>query len=220
MKGKTAINGEYGHRNRIMKLLYVLLILCLCFAFLVTGNDMADEHITINTRTGFVSLSSLPQIALPGDEIMVCNPPGYSEACQLMSDGICMVSENPCQTLQVPTSLPHDSLALLTPQRSIFKANKVQPTTDPVVHCLLMFDKNTDLLDMCVRQLMRFNTTLGPADDTVFHKPMQVSIWVRHPIYSVGKNELAKWMAFAAQFTLFTICATLFLLKAQLLTLF
>ncbi len=207
------INQSHAKRIMIFLLLWLVAVIGV-----YAGDPTDDVHITVNTRTGFVSLSSLPQVVHAGDKILLCIPPGYSEACDFIREDDCIVSDESCQFLEVPAYLPHDSAAMLIPQGSVFKANKIQPVSDPVVHCFLMFEKHSHLLNNCVRQMKQFNTTHGPADMTLFHLPAKVPVIVIQQDQEI--NGVVLWLVFGLQLTIFFSFVMLYLLKANLLTLF
>ena len=122
---------------------------------------MEKDHITINTRTGLLSLGSRPNYVRPGDIILVCIPPGVGEACSFFMEAknLCMVTDRQCHVVDIPKHLPQlASFLFLHADEHTFHPNVMQPTSHPLVHCLIMAHGNVATLERCVTALSS-NTT-------------------------------------------------------------
>lgn len=138
-----------------------ILFTCL---FIVRSNGengtMNGKHITINTRTGLISLSSLPNYARPGDTILICLPPGAGKGCHFMGEegggggNLCMVTHTACHVTRIPDHLPHMASFIVHNRECTFHSNAMQPGSHPLIHCLMMWNNNVHMLDRCVTLLM------------------------------------------------------------------
>lgn len=145
------------------------------FAYSQCAYNIDNDAFVINTNTGVLYPPSIPVIVSPGDEILICTPPGLSSACYLMVNETCLTLRNACISKTIDKRYSYGStLYFKTNQPTLYK-NKVQPWSDPALHCLLMLGRHGDLFSDCVKAFSKYenitgepsNIFIGPGYDSI-----------------------------------------------------
>lgn len=192
----------------------------ICLFLTSKGETMDGEHMTINTRTGLVSLGSLPNHVRPGDIILICLPPGDGTGCHSLDErGICMVTDTSCHVTKIPYRLPHMASYIVHDTERTFHANAMQPGSHALMHCLMMVQNvNVDLVVKCVGLLT--NNTHKDIEDPMGHVLYETSVGSVHFIieHDSKRNHGGKGLILFFQFLFCFVCVGLFVVHGNLLT--
>lgn len=207
--------------------LYVTLILLYPFISSVCGvvkdnqyQTMKGEYITVNTRTGDVSLASVSHLASPGDEILICLPPGSGVGCHHFSrqTGLCMIPIKMCHRVKVPNNLPHMASYIAEWSGYSFRASMAQPGSHPLIHCLLMWRESVHKLYHCLsvmRNAVTADVDYGQHYSQYTFAPAKVHIIVGHT--DLRRHETSLLLIVFSVFLFFLTFIGLYLLNADLL---
>ncbi len=191
----------------------VLAFVLTCRTCTSTPVTSSTDLVTVNVRTGMMSRSSLPLIAQPGDEIILCAPFGHSTLCDRMHNGTCMVSDEMCHTRHMPSSLHHGSSCILNVHTPQYWRQTICPSSDPVPHCMAMWRHNKRNLYQCIRTLS--NLTVCPnSSPSIDSVERRLLVHVSRPH---ERNENVIWTCLSLEVFLSVLIFSLCMLNGRLL---
>lgn len=183
-------------------------------------SNFANNTYVINMRTGIIHPPSVSIIVQPGDQILLCTPPGMSHACHSFMGGTCFTLHNGCVAKTINQMLRVGTTLLLSTSSPKLRRNKLQPHLDPVPHCLILSRRNRSgkYFEHCVRSLDSFrNATIDRQQNsdatgqTSVDLKAIVQVATRHQ-----PNHIAQYNVFIGQVVFLLLTVPLFLLKSDI----
>lgn len=132
------------------------IIVLVSFCAMTSCIHINNDAFVINANTGVLYPPLIPVIVSPGDEILLCAPPGLSVACHDMVNETCFTLKNACVSKIIDETFSGGSTVYLETNAPTLYKNKVQPWSDPALHCIVLFGRNGDLFSDCVKAFSRY----------------------------------------------------------------
>ena len=116
----------------------------------------------INCNSGTIHPPTSPVFAQPGDTLMLCALPGMSDLCYSIENGTCLVLRNPCVVKKLSDEYPNGATVMLQTNDPTLHVNKIQPSLDPLPHCIIMGKRNSHFFTRCVKELKPYENMTIP----------------------------------------------------------
>ena len=115
--------------------------------------QMTNDTYVITHRSGIIHPNIRPVLVRPGDNILICGPPGISIGCHSFHNGTCWKMNHGCVVKHIHPKLKRHSSLILSTSLPYLLENHLQPGIDPIPHCFLLSrrNRNAKFMEACIK---------------------------------------------------------------------